>query len=135
MPHTAREYWEEMREEAHPHIVPKTRRRLRRVHREFRVSFTTGVCCAVLFGQLLWMIYVKSIASTASVQSHDLGLRIAALQDDIARAQKKSSRTTSTAQLDAWSKQLGLRPVTQADIDPVSTETRPADLEPNEAGN
>lgn len=133
MPHTAREYWEEVREEAHPNVVPKTRRRLRRVHREFRVSLTTGVCCAALFGQLLWMIYVKSIASTASVESHDLGVKINHIQDDIARAQKQSSRTTSTVQLEAWAKQLGLRPATQADIDPVSPSARPADMDANEA--
>jgi len=126
-PHNAREYLDEMREEAHPDVVPATRRRNRRAHRDLRFSLPITLACVALFVQLLWLIWVKSLASAASHQANKLDVKIAQMQDDIARAQKKISATTSTVQLEAWSKQLGLRLATQGDIDPVSRATKPRD--------
>jgi cell division protein FtsL len=107
--------------------TPNTASTMRRITRVSILSFPIVFAGVLLFGQLLWLIYVKSMASSASHQTNKLDMKIAQMQDDIARAQKKISAATSTAQLEAWAKQPGmkLRLATQADIDLVSPETKP----------
>ncbi|HEX8551851.1 MAG TPA: hypothetical protein VF681_09890 [Abditibacteriaceae bacterium] len=119
-------------DEQEEHLVA-ARRRVRRAHRS-GVPRLAAFASVVIIAQLLALMYVKGLAMSATHAATDLDKRIAETTEEIKQAQRKISATTSTVQLEQWSRQLGLRRVQQNDIDRVSETARPADVQvPTEA--
>ena len=109
---------------AHPaRHARATRRRVRRAHRPLRISLTVGLMSFVLLAQLIALLWLKGLTLEARDRSADLDKKIAHIEGHITRTQTRISALSSSAQLKRWAAELGLHPVTVAEIDDVTKRT------------
>jgi cell division protein FtsL len=103
--------------------VRRTRRALRRAHRPFRLSLTVGMASGFVLLQLVALLWLKGLALTARNRADVLDRKIAEISGEIAKTEDAVAKLSSPPQIKQWAEELGMRPVTQADIDDVRQRT------------
>jgi cell division protein FtsL len=112
-------------DEARPRsaYVRRTRRALRRAHRPFRLSMTAGVASSLVLLQLVALLWLKGVALSARNRADVLDRKITEISGEIAKTEDAVAKLSSPPQLKQWAEELGMRPVTQADIDDIRQRT------------
>lgn len=120
--HSYREVLEEAREDGAVAIVP---RRLRQGHRAFRMTWTAACVLTVLFAQLLGVLWLKSLAVSASHRTTALTQKIANAESQIDKTQRKIAVLGNSPQMATWAAKLGYRPMQQSDWDDITKPAAP----------
>jgi hypothetical protein len=104
----------------------RVRRRVLRRHKHFVVSGVTAAS-ALVFLELLGLVWLRALDLKAMRQASDLDKSIALSNEGIARTQKKIAALNSSPHLTKWATDLGYRPANMADFDDVTkNEPMPA---------
>ena len=91
----------------------------RRAHRSFRMTWIASVAGAILFAQLLGVLYLKTSAVSASHRADDLERAIANERVAKSKTERKLSLVSSDPRMATWATTAGYRMSTQDDMDDV----------------
>ena len=118
LPRSYRE-WEELAREALRDEKQSARLASRRAHRSFRMTWIASVAGAILFAQLLGVLYLKASAVSASHRADDLERAIANERVAKSKTERKLSLVSSDPRMATWATTAGYRMSTQDDMDDV----------------
>lgn len=115
------------------------RRRARRSHRPFRLSWQASVAGCVLLGQLVALLYLQGMALSARNNSYKLDKEIAQVYGNVTHTQKEIAALDSSPRIAQWAQERGWKVATQDKLDsitnraPLTQETASTDTPSGDA--
>ncbi len=120
--HSYREVLEEAREDGAVAIVSH---RSRRGHRAFRMTWPIGIALSILFAQLLGVLWLKSVAVSASHRDGMLEGKMKSMQSQIDKTQGRIAVLENDPRMATWAAKSGYRPMAQSVWDDISKPAAP----------